>query len=144
MFARIVILSLAALGGLLQPVLGGITGCSNPGDHTCAVLTSASAYGDPWSGPSDTGSGVAIVNGACESILGSGSLQTESPGFYGDFHTTYGTELQYWADDIGISNIHGINFHYLADNKWYYQSGCQQRQAGSDPAYEIIQCNFAC
>ncbi|KAL3482167.1 hypothetical protein BJX99DRAFT_252881 [Aspergillus californicus] len=142
MLARSAILSLVAIG--LQPVLAAISGCSNPGDHMCSVITAGGAFGDPLSGASDSGAYVDISNGACESIVSSGSLQTESPGFYADLHTTYGTELRYWADDIGLGNIHGINFEYLATGKWYYQSGCQQRQVGSDPAYEVVQCNFPC
>ncbi|KAL2837444.1 hypothetical protein BJX68DRAFT_273062 [Aspergillus pseudodeflectus] len=130
---------------LLQSATAAVFGCQSPGAHMCSVITVAGAFGNPITGDVDgSGAGVTITNGDCESIVVSGKVEPQSPGFYGDFHTTYGTELLYWADSIGHANVRNINFHYLATDQWYYQSGCSKRTLGFDPAYTVVQCNFPC
>ncbi|KAF3403174.1 hypothetical protein DPV78_003961 [Talaromyces pinophilus] len=137
------LLSITAIA-LLQPVLGTITGCDNPGDHMCTVITAGGAFGNPVTGAISGSRYVDVGDGSCNSILSSGKLEPQSPGFYADLKTVYGTEIQYWADSIGDGDIRGINFHYLANDQWYYQNGCEQRQTGFDPSYTVVQCNFPC
>lgn len=95
------LLSITAIA-LLQPVLGTITGCDNPGDHMCSVITAGGAFGNPVTGAISGSRYVDVGDGSCNSILSSGKLEPQSPGFYADLKTVYGTEIQYWADSVSV------------------------------------------
>lgn len=94
---------LAALLAFSPIALAGDPGCENPGDHMCAVIFVSSVFGFP-SGPDGPGpSGNSwgdVVNGNCDTIVTSGGLEPQSPGFSGDFQTAYGITVHAEADFV--------------------------------------------
>ena len=98
----------------------------------CAFMVSADTLAFPTLSSNGAtlseNNGIEIVNGNCDSIHESGALEPQSPGFYGDFWTTYGTELKAWADWISSGGIDGINFEY--EGNWYYEKDCTTSKWG--------------
>jgi hypothetical protein len=87
--------------------------------------------------------GVAVVGGGCDNIIASGELKTNSPGFSADYKLTYGGDLYYGANWIGLDNTGGIRFQYNGNS--YTQDECFTINGDSGPsAGEAIQCNFPC
>ncbi|CAK7274360.1 hypothetical protein SEPCBS119000_006128 [Sporothrix epigloea] len=119
--------------------------CSNPGEYMCGLIIAVAVF--DWPGAQEVATeqiNVHIVNGNCDSILeGDNSLSGDGNGFDKVFQTTYGTQLQLWANDIGVDDFQNVNFLYN-NQDWHYQSECFQGSNGLDPAWSTLQCNFAC
>jgi hypothetical protein len=70
---------------ILVPTLRATDGCINPGDNMCTVITAGGVFGNPVTGAISGDRYVDVANGACESIVSSGELEPQSPGFYANF-----------------------------------------------------------
>ena len=117
---------------IFTPFALALDHCKNPGEYTCAIMLSADllAFPDLSSNGAvlSENNGIEIVDGGCNSIYYNGTLEPQSPGFYGDFWTTYSTELKFWADYISSADIDGINFLY--GGNWYYEKECSTTKWG--------------
>ncbi|KAM0464928.1 hypothetical protein ACHAPV_001919 [Trichoderma viride] len=85
--------ALAALLAFSPIALASDLGCNNPGEHMCAIVFVSTIFAFP-SGPDGPGpdddSFADVVNGNCDTIVTSGGLEPQSPGFSGDFQTAFG------------------------------------------------------
>jgi hypothetical protein len=70
---------------ILVPTLRATDGCINPGDNMCTVIIAGGVFGNPVTGAISGDRYVDVANGACESIVSSGELEPQSPGFYANF-----------------------------------------------------------
>lgn len=125
---------LATLAALAAPILAD-DHCTPPGEYMCAFIISSDILAFPTLSSNgaifSSNSGNDIVDGGCNSILSSGEMDPlgSGNGFYGDFYTTYGTELKAWADIIGDEEVDGLNFLYN-NQDWYYEENCQSTKWG--------------
>jgi hypothetical protein len=84
--------ALAALLAFSPIARAADPGCNNPGEHMCAIIFVSTIFAFPSGpdGPGPDGDSFAdVVNGNCDTIVTSGGLEPQSPGFSGDFQTAF-------------------------------------------------------
>ncbi|PNP38876.1 hypothetical protein TGAMA5MH_09100 [Trichoderma gamsii] len=76
--------ALAALLAFSPIARAADPGCNSPGEHTCAILFVSTNFDFSSSpdGPGPDGDSFAgVVNGNCDTIVTSGGMEPQSPGF---------------------------------------------------------------
>lgn len=111
----------------------------------CTLTVSASLTSNGLPGGTEGGTGTVLFDNNCNNITTADTVGPKSPGFSGTLSGNGLSQMVFFgADDIGLSDIHGISYQY--DGVSYTQK--KDCDCGSDndglEGSTVCRCPFAC